>query len=330
MKKVLPLTFFLIFVSTQAESEIIGNKYFGRDLERLFMSVSGWKNEFIFREQRNAQLPTFRDFNEMWEFECVKGVDASLSAQANLHAEVKIRFCDKSLVEQKLFEMDSNLKTFQELEISDPLLAQLIKLSNISRSQTNLNGEIHTTYQIRFFGIGHGIGVGNLTITTSKNSELAVISWILFANEERNCLADVLCKFDEEMMAMFNQKVLLNEERFLTPHLNEFKSHLAFPMIMNQWEQMGTLRELVKESRSFEAAREKYPEIDIDMALQSSDFAGQLNKQKDGSYRMYLILLIQFGGVNLGEGELKDARNIVMNTFDKFLTNHLNAILENN
>lgn len=317
----------LLFNGIPASGEIIGDDYFGRNLELEFKNITGWKNEFIFREKKAAFLPTFKEFNDQFEFECIKGVDASLVARASHHAKIFVRYCDKSFVEEKLKAMETNLKNYQT---NDPLLLKLVALSVFSQTQKNVNGVLFKTYHIRAFAIGHGIGFADFTVTISPKSKFAVISWIIFANEEKNCLADVLCKYDEEMMGQFNQVALSNEEKFLTPHLNEFQSHLAYPMVMAQWEQMGILRELVRESRSFELASEKYPEIDGDRAFQTSVFAGQLNKQKDGSYRMYLIMLIKLGDSRISKTVTEDVRNLVLTNFDSYLTNFLASIVEGN
>jgi hypothetical protein len=310
-----------------ANAEIISDNYFGRSVEMEFKKTFGWKTDFIFREKKATFLPTLKNFNDQIEFECVKGVDASLSARANHHAGLFIRYCEASLIRDTLAAMEKNL---QNLKSTDPLLSQLVALTKIDHFQSNINGKRLDTYQIRAFYIGHGIGEVYFTITTSPSNGLAAVTWIVFANEEKYCLSDVFCKFESETVKEFSESLLINADKFLLPHINEFKSHLVYPMVMKQWENMGSLRDLVEKSRAFEKAGDKYPKIDSEKAFQYSDFAGQLNKQKDGTYRMYLIFLTHFGNDQLTSAETIDARKIVLTNFDNFMDKHLKSLLSEN
>jgi len=302
------------------KAEIVGKNYYGRNLEVLFSRVTGWKNGTDFRAKTKAILPSFIEFNDVIEFDCFKGADTELIARASAHAYVSVRFCDKSLVLEKLDQIKDRTG---KNTYGDPLLKQLNSLQKIYHSEDVAHGMVFSNYQVPLIGVGHGVGISWLTITTSVDKPIAIITRVNFHKDESRCLSEVFCKYDGMMMSDFNQHILKDIDKYLAPSINEIKSHFAYSVSVADWKKIGSLDELLKQSGAIDLVHSKYPGLILEGNLAGPLLGGDLRRQENGVYRAYIIMIFHFDETRYSTDTIDKAKKTINKTFDSYMTTHL-------
>lgn len=322
MKITLLLSFSILILCNHVRSEIIGDNYFGRNLELQFQKTFALQYGLSFSENVNVTLPSLKKHTEAVKIDCEKGADAVLYANGSRQASISVRFCEKSIIEKKLKDIESYYKsTPKQLKGHQPFY-----------SQSYLDGAIFENYQFPFVMISHGLMISMYTITTNPGDNLAVISSIYFYRDKSNCPAEIkiICTDDGTLMKNFNQLILSEDEKYLNPSINEVYDQFAYNMTEKQWQKMADLTELVKQSGAFELIRKKFPELEKKEIFDPMYIAGNLRTQKDGSHRAYISVGIAFGDEPYDDEIIDGAYSILNNTFDSYMTKYLLTLSDDN
>ena len=91
MKITILLSVSLLMLCNHVKSEIIGDNYYGRNLELQFQKTFALQNGLSFSENVNAALPSLKKNNEAVEINCEKGADAVLYANGSRQASLSVR-----------------------------------------------------------------------------------------------------------------------------------------------------------------------------------------------------------------------------------------------